>query len=181
MLHTTRRDKDSYMTQERSIPPLEADERVMLTAFLDFQRATLALKCDGLTHDQLRDQAVPPSRLSLLGIVRHMAEVERNWFRPVLDAEEMSGLWAAGQALDPESAFDDVRTADVAAAFAAWRAECEHATAVTAAAASLDVTGMRGGMRFSLRWVMAHMIEEYARHNGHADLLRERIDGSTGQ
>jgi uncharacterized damage-inducible protein DinB len=169
------------MAQERTIPPLEADERVMLTAFLDFQRATLALKCHGLTDDQLREQSVPPSRLSLLGIVRHMAEVERNWFRPVLGAEEMSGLWAAGRALDPEPAFDDVRTADVAAAFAAWRGECEHATALTAATASLDVTGMRGGMRFSLRWVMAHMVEEYARHNGHADLLRERIDGSTGQ
>jgi len=169
------------MTQERAIPPLEADERVTLTAFLDFQRATLALKCDGLTDDQLRDQAVQPSTLSLLGIVRHMAEVERNWFRPVLDGEEMSGLWAAGQALDPEPAFEEVGTADVAEAFAAWRGECEHSAALTVGASSLHVTGMRGGARFSLRWVMVHMIEEYARHNGHADLLRERIDGSIGQ
>ena len=73
----------------------------MLSAWLDFQRATLALKCAGLSDDQLRQQAVPPSRLSLLGLVRHMAEVERVWFRPVLAGEEMSGLWSAGGELDP--------------------------------------------------------------------------------
>jgi hypothetical protein len=69
------------MTDDRTDPPLEADERATLTAFLDFNRATLALKCDGLSDDQLRERAVPPSSLSLLGLVRHMAEVERNWFR----------------------------------------------------------------------------------------------------
>jgi hypothetical protein len=79
---------------ERTIPPLESDERATLTAFLDFQRATLALKCDGLTHDQLRERAVPPSSLSLLGIVRHLAEVERNWFRPVLGSEPMTTIFA---------------------------------------------------------------------------------------
>jgi uncharacterized damage-inducible protein DinB len=169
------------MTVERLIPPQEAGERQMLAAWLDLQRATLAVKCAGLSDEQLREQAVPPSALSLLGLVRHMAEVERNWFRPLLAAEEMSGLWADGSRLDPQPAFDDVATADVAAAFAAWRAECEHARELADAAASLEVTGMRGGARFSLRWVMVHMIEEYARHNGHADLLRERIDGSTGE
>ena len=152
----------------------------MLAAWLDLQRATLAMKCDGLTAEQLRDKAVPPSSLSLLGLVRHMAEVERNWFRPLLAGEEMTGLWAAGPVLDPEPAFDEAGTADVTAAFTAWRAECEDARELTAAAASMDVAGTRGGARFSLRWVMVHMIEEYARHNGHADLLRERIDGSTG-
>ena len=168
------------MADERSLPPREADERATLIAFLDFQRATLALKCEGLTDVQ-RERAVPPSRLSLLGLVRHMAEVERNWFRPVLGGEEMSGLWAAGAVLDPEAAFDDVDNADAASAFAAWHEECANAVALTAGAPSLDVTGMRGGARFSLRWVLTHMIEEYARHNGHADLLRERIDGATGQ
>ena len=152
----------------------------MLAAWLDLQRATLAMKCDGLADEQLRDQAVPPSALSLLGLVRHMAEVERNWFRPLLAGEEMAGLWTAGPELDPEPAFDDAGTADVTVAFAAWRAECQRARELADAAASLDVTGMRGGARFSLRWVMIHLIEEYARHNGHADLLRERIDGSTG-
>ena len=101
--------------------------------------------------------------------------------RPVLGGEEMSGLWAPGAALDPQPAFDDAGTADVASALASWHAECAHAAALTAGAASLDVSGMRGGERVSLRWVLAHMIEEYARHNGHADLLRERIDGRIGQ
>ena len=168
------------MAAERVIPPLEAGERQMLSAWLDLQRATLAMKCDGLSDEQLREQAVPPSSLSLLGLVRHMAEVERNWFRPLLAGEDMGGLWAPGPKLDAEAAFDEVATADVAIAFAAWRAECDKARALVEAAESLDVTGMRGGTQFSLRWVMVHMIEEYARHNGHADLLRERIDGSTG-
>jgi uncharacterized damage-inducible protein DinB len=168
------------MAVERVIPPLEAGERQMLSAWLDLQRATLEMKCDGLSDEQLREQAVPPSSLSLLGLVRHMAEVERNWFRPVLAGEEMGGLWAPGPELDPEAAFDEVATADVTASFAAWRAECDRARELTDTAASLEVTGLRGGARFSLRWVMVHMIEEYARHNGHADLLRERIDGATG-
>jgi uncharacterized damage-inducible protein DinB len=169
------------MSDERVVPPNEGGERQMLAAWLDRQRATLALKCAGLSDDQLREQTVPPSRLSLLGLIRHMAEVERNWFRPLLAGEQMGGIWAKGGALDPEPAFDDVATADVRAAFAAWEAQCQHARELADAAPSLEVTGMRGGIRFSLRWVMVHMIEEYARHNGHADLLRERIDGLTGE
>ena len=168
------------MAVERELPPLEAGERQMLSAWLDLQRATLEMKCDGLTDGQLREQAVPPSSLSLLGLVRHMAEVERNWFGPLLAGEEMGGLWRPGPDLDPEPAFDEVATADVATAFATWRAECERARELADAAESLETTGIRGGARFSLRWVLVHMIEEYARHNGHADLLRERIDGSTG-
>jgi uncharacterized damage-inducible protein DinB len=167
------------MTTERVLPPLEAGDRQMLTAFLDFQRATLTTKCAGLSDEQLRAMVVPPSSLSLLGLVRHMAEVEKNWFRPMLEGDGMAGIWAPG--LDVEPAFDQVATADVAAAFAAWETECEHARELVDAAESLEVTGMRGGARFSLRWVIVHLIEEYARHNGHADLLRERIDGSTGQ
>jgi uncharacterized damage-inducible protein DinB len=169
------------MTDERPVPPQEGAERQMLAAWLDRQRATLALKCAGLTDDQLRARAVPPSGLSLLGLIRHMAEVERNWFRPLLGGEQLAGIWAVGQALDPEPAFDEVDAADVAAAFAVWRAECERARELADAAPSLEVTGLRGGARFSLRWVTVHLIEEYARHNGHADLLRERIDGSTGE
>jgi uncharacterized damage-inducible protein DinB len=166
-------------TPARIIPPFEEDERATLTAFLDFQRATLAVKCHGLTADQLRQRAVPPSSLSLLGLVRHMAEVEHNWFRPVLGGEAMASIFAPG--LDWEVAFREVATADVAEAFRIWQAECDHARALVVEAPSFDVTGLRGGGRVSLRWVMTHMIEEYARHNGHADLLRERIDGSTGQ
>ena len=170
------------MTSERLDPPLEADERATLTAFLDFQRATLALKCEGLTDDELRQRAMPPSSLSLLGLVRHMAEVERNWFRAVLGGEEMATIFAPG--LDWEPAFRDVDAADVPEAFRAWHAECDHARLLVAVAPSFDVSGVRGpsgSLRFSLRWVMTHMIEEYARHNGHADLLRERLDGSTGE
>jgi hypothetical protein len=166
------------MTVERVYPPYLAEERTMLTAWLDFHRATLAVKCDGLTGDQLREQAVPPSHLSLLGLVRHMAEVERNWFRPVLGGEEMSAIFSPG--MDWDASFRDVAAADVTAAFGAWQVECEHARTLVAAAPSLDVEGDRGGERFSLRWVLVHMIEEYARHNGHADLLREQIDGATG-
>jgi uncharacterized damage-inducible protein DinB len=167
------------MTDDRVDPPFEADERATLTSFLDYHPATLALKCDGLTDNQLRERAVPPSSLSLLGLVRHMAEVERNWFRPVLGGEEMSGIFSPN--LDWEASFRDVATADVAEAFQLWRAECEHARELVAAAPSLDVRGFRRSGFVSLRWVMTHMIEEYARHNGHADLLRERLDGSTGE
>jgi len=163
---------------ERRTPPLEADERSTLTAFLDAQRATLAIKCDGLSDGQLRERAVPPSAMSLLGIVRHMAEVEKNWFRPLLAGDEMAGLFAPG--LDWEAAWR-VDTADVAEAFAGWEAECANSRALVAAAPSLDTTGMRDGWRFTLRWVLTHLVEEYARHNGHADLLRERIDGQTGE
>ena len=167
------------MTPERVNPPFEAGERATLTAFLDRQRATLAVKCDGLTEDQLRQQAAPPSSLSLLGLVRHMAEVERNWFRPVLGGEEMATIFAPD--MDWEAAFGDVATADVAEAFRLWRAECDHARALVAAAPSFDVKGFRHSGWVSLRWMMSHMIEEDARHNGHADLLRERLDGSTGE
>ena len=119
--------------------------------------------------------------MSLLGIVRHMADVERNWFRPVLGAEEMATIFAPG--MDWEAAFRNVGTASVSGAFDTWQAECEHSRALVAAAPNLEAGGPRGSggnERFSLRWVLAHMIEEYARHNGHADLLRERLDGLTG-
>ena len=164
----------------RTLPPHEAGERETLTAFLDFQRATLAVKCAGLTAEQLRIQAAQPSNLSLLGLVRHMAEVERNWFRPVLAGEPMASIFAAG--LDPEPSFAEVADADPDQAFAAWEAECARSRELVAAAPSLEVAGDRDGRgTFSLRWILVHLIEEYARHNGHADLLRERIDGVTGQ
>jgi len=164
---------------ERSIPPREAAERETLTSFLDFQRATLAVKCAGLAAGHLRIQAVPPSSLSLLGLVRHMAEVERSWFCTVLDGQPMGTIFTPG--LDPERAFSDVAEADAAQAFAVWETECARSRELAAAAPSLDVTGDRDGRgTYSLRWILVHMIEEYARHNGHADLLRESIDGRTG-
>jgi len=167
------------MTVERIDPPLVAQEREMLDAWLDYHRATLAVKCEGLTDDQLRAQAVPPSSLSLLGLVRHMGEVERSWFRRVLSGEQAPPRYYSDE--NPDGDFDDVADAGVAEAFGYWRDECAHARERVAAAPSLDVTGTgRQGEGYSLRWIMVHMIEEYARHNGHADLLRERIDGTVG-
>ena len=166
------------MMVERIQPPLAAQERQMLDAWLDFQRDTLAVKCEGLTGDQLRQRAVPPSSLSLLGLVRHMAEGERQWFRMVLGGEQVPYHYYTDD--EPEAEFD-VDGADVAEAFATWRSECADARKLAAAAPSLDAAGTQDGREFSLRWIMIHMIEEYARHNGHADLLRESLDGVTGR
>jgi uncharacterized damage-inducible protein DinB len=166
------------MTVNRIDAPYVADERAMLDAWLDYHRATLAWKCEGLDDAQLRQRAVPPSSLSLLGLVRHMADVERNWFRRVLGGEDVPGIYWTDD--DPDGDFDNVDTADVQEAFATWRAECEHARRAAAAAPSLEATGLRRGEAVSLRWILVHMIEEYARHNGHADFLRERIDGTVG-
>ncbi|MFJ1541219.1 DinB family protein [Micromonospora chalcea] len=167
------------MDTERIGPPLLAGERESLRAFLDFHRATLALKCEGLTDEQLRRPASPPSTLSLLGLVRHMAEVERTWFRRVIAAEDVPLVWS--DTGDFQQAYD-ARDADVAEAFEAWQREIEHARRIEREAASLDVTGhqARWGEDVSLRLVMLHMLHEYARHNGHADLIREAIDGTVG-
>jgi uncharacterized damage-inducible protein DinB len=166
------------MTPNRIDPPYVAGERAMLESWLEYHRATLAWKCEGLDDAQLRQRAVPPSPLSLIGLVRHMADVECNWFRRVLGGEDLPGIYWTDD--DPDADFNDVDTADVQEAFTAWRAECEHARRNAAAADSLDVTGQRRGEAVTLRWILVHMIEEYARHNGHADFLRERIDGAVG-
>ena len=149
----------------------------MLTAWLDWHRATLALKCEGLSPDQLRARLVPPSELSLLGLVRHMADVERGWFRRTLAGEDVPDRYSSAD--DRDGDFDNVDTADPDEAFAAWREEREQADEIISRRA-LDATGrQRTGREVSMRWILNHMIEEYSRHNGHADLLRERIDGAT--
>ena len=155
------------------------DERATLDDWLEFHRATLAWKCEGLDAAQLRCRAVPPSSLSLLGLVRHMAEVERSWFRRIFRGEDAPPHFVAKDNRDGD--FDDVDTADPDEAFAVWRAEIDEARRI-AAGAGLDDVGrvQRRGADVSMRWILVHMIEEYARHNGHADLLRERIDGATG-
>jgi uncharacterized damage-inducible protein DinB len=165
---------------ERVEAPRVAEERATLVSWLDYQRETLAWKCEGLTHEQLRERAVPPSPLSLLGLVRHMTDVERGWFRRTLAGEDAPKMYYSDE--DPDGDFDNVDDADIDEAFATWRRECEVARERQAAAPSLDATGtQRDGRIASLRWIMIHMIEEYARHNGHADFLRERIDGTTGE
>jgi uncharacterized damage-inducible protein DinB len=156
-----------------------ADERTSLTGFLDYQRQTLAMKCSGLNADQLRQKAIPPSAISLLGLVRHLADVERSWFQNVMNGEHIRGYW--GRRPDGEFAEFDVDEADPDKAFDVWHAACARSRDIVDAAESLDIVGHYGDKEFSLRYVLTHMIEEYARHNGHADLLRERIDGTTGE
>jgi uncharacterized damage-inducible protein DinB len=153
----------------------------MLRSWLDWHRETLAVKCEGLTDEQLRLRSASPSTMSLLGLVRHMADVERAWFRRTLTAEDAEPIYWSES--DPDGDFDNVDTASVEEAFATWRSEIEHARAAEAAWPDLDrpTQGRRRGDHYSLRWILVHMIEEYARHNGHADLLRERIDGVTGE
>jgi uncharacterized damage-inducible protein DinB len=172
---------EASLDDYRADPPLAGTERATLSAFLDFQRGTLAGKCAGLTDDQLRQRAIAPSGLSLLGLVRHLADVERGWFRQVFSAEDVPDLYQIAD--DRDADFNGVDDADVAEAFATWTAECEKARQITAAAALEDLAAQptRRGETPSLRWILTHMIEEYARHNGHADLLRERIDGAVGE
>lgn len=167
------------MPVERVGPPLIGDERETLRGFLEFHRATLAMKCDGLDDDALRRRSMPPSALSLLGLVRHMAEVERTWFRRVVNGEDIPLVWSDEG--DFQRAYDAERSSR-SEAFTAWRAEVEHSRRIEAAAESLDATvyNPRWGEEVSLRLVMVHVLLEYARHNGHADFLREGIDGTVG-
>lgn len=149
-----------------------------LTSFLDYQRATLAMKCQGLNADQLKRRAVPTSGLTLLGLVRHAAEVETSWFRFVLNQEQLKPRWPAVDGVYGEFLVSD---ADVDESFTLWLEACERSRAVTDSFESLEDTVAFRGEAISLRYVLTHMIEEYARHNGHADLLREAIDGVVGE
>ncbi|MGH3407111.1 MAG: DinB family protein [Streptosporangiaceae bacterium] len=167
-------------TDNRVGPPNFATEREMLAAFLDYQRATLAMKCDGLTDDQLRQQSSPPSTLSLLALVRHMAEVERAWFRRVFDDNDAPMVWS-DQPMDFQAAYD-ASAASGQEAFAAWEAEAENSRRIVRDAESLDLAGYqpRWEEEVSLRMVLVHVLLEYGRHNGHADFLREGVDGTVG-
>ena len=168
-------------------PPYVADERAMLESWLDFHRETLLMKCEGLAGDQLVERSCPPSTLSLLGLVRHMAEVERGWFRIAWDESVPNDWYEAAIFCTPQSEdgdFDLTDPANAAQDVATFRAEV---AACRAEAAKHELDDVRDRPRrhgqerlVSLRWIYVHMIEEYARHNGHADLLRERIDGVTG-
>jgi hypothetical protein len=163
----------------RSPLPLVGDEREILTAYLDWHRETFALKCAGVPPERLSERTVPPSTLSLHGLARHLAGVERWWFRIQLAGEDVPMLFYSDD--DPDQDFE-FSGADAEQDLAVWRAECERSRAIVAAAESLDQTGTRArtGEPVSLRRVLVAMVAEYARHDGHADLLRERIDGRTG-
>jgi hypothetical protein len=165
---------------ERPMPPLDGDERTMLETWLDFYRATLALKCEGLDDEQLRVACAPRSTVTLLGLVQHAAEVERNWFRRVLVSEEAPPIY--GPRNHPEGhdgGFEVSEQSSYHIAASIWRDEVNHARSNCAARELDDSSPFMGGV-VSLRWIYTHMIGEYARHCGHADLLRERIDGVTG-
>jgi uncharacterized damage-inducible protein DinB len=164
---------------QRIEPAEPAPERAALQGWLDFHRATLLFKCQGLTGEQLVRRTAEPSTLSLLGLVRHMTEVERAWFRRRLAGQaDQAYLYCSDE--HPDGDFDLADAAGAKAAFEAFRAECVLADAA-AAGRSLDDTFVSSdGNTLDLRWIYLHMIEEYARHNGHADILRERLDGVTG-
>ncbi|MEU6572790.1 DinB family protein [Streptomyces sp. NPDC046805] len=162
----------------RPVPLMTGDERAMLESWLAFHRATLEQRCAGLDDAQLRLAPAEPSTLTLLGLVQHVAEVERNWFQRVFGGLDVPPLFEeeTGYALDPERGLDEV--------LEFWRREVARGRELCAGR-SLDDTGRipdgpMAGCEVSLRWVLLHLIEEYARHNGHADILRERIDGVTG-
>ncbi|MFE1785831.1 DinB family protein [Streptomyces sp. NPDC059506] len=169
----------SWDSGDRDPLPLVGDEREVLTSFLEWQRRTFELKCSGVPAERLSDKGVPPSGLSLHGLLRHLAGAERWWFRIQFAGEDVPLLYYSDD--DPDQDFESL-DGDVEQAFAVWRAECDRSRRIVADAPSLDLTGVHAasGKPVSLRRILVHMTAEYARHNGHADLLRERIDGATG-
>ena len=157
--------------------PLTGDDRPILEGFLNWQRATLLNICAGLTGEQLASRPIPSSNLSLLGLVRHLAKVERIWFR------QRAAGQSVGPMFDParkDADFNEARAAEAEADLERWQADCRLADAAVSGLAFDDAVDA-GGETFSLRMVYVHMIYEYSRHNGHADLLREAIDGVTGR
>ncbi|HEX6684785.1 MAG TPA: DinB family protein [Candidatus Limnocylindrales bacterium] len=165
---------------ERNSTLTVGDERAIMQSWLDFHRRTLLFKCSGLTADQLKLASAPPSNLTLLGLVRHMTDVERWWFRIHSAGEPLEPrYWRTGESRDGD--FDEIAGADAQADLQTYLGEIKLADEAVAGV-SLEHTFLHRKRRneLNVRWVYVHMIEEYARHNGHADLLRERIDGSTG-
>jgi hypothetical protein len=165
---------------QRIEPDKTSAERAMLQQWLDYHRATLRQKCAGLSDEQLRTASCPPSNLTLLGLVRHLTDVERGWFlRGVArrTVEQVPALYYSDE--DPEG---DIENLDSISTQAVFEVYDEAISDIRAAIADveLDQTFNNGGAPCSVRWVYLHMIEEYARHNGHADLIREAVDGATG-
>ncbi len=168
--------------------PTLGDERTTLVEALRCARLTLEMKCSGLDSRAMARRSVEPSTMSLLGLVRHLAEMERRTFREMMAGQHVPGLFCSDTDRDGDfdGAVADPRV--VAEAWDAWRAEADFATRFVAEAPSLDITGDdpenqhgSGGGSISLREVLVGMIWEYGRHIGHVDLLRERIDGRIGQ
>jgi uncharacterized damage-inducible protein DinB len=162
-------------------PELEG-ERATLLDYLRAYRLTMEMKCAGLDAAQLASRSVPPSTMSLLGLIRHMADVERNWFRRVMAQADAPPLYWSEDIADADWLGAVADPAVVDDAWRAWRDEVAFAEKFVADSPDLGLKGInRDGTSIVLREVLVHMIEEYARHCGHADLLRERIDGRVGQ
>ncbi|TWP36018.1 DinB family protein [Leekyejoonella antrihumi] len=159
----------------------DGSELGVLTDYLRVYRMTLELKCADLTAEQLARRAVPPSSMSLLGLIRHLADVERTWFRQRMAGEDAPRRFR--RADDRDADWNDAAADDamVDEAWRAWSEEVAYAQAYVERAPNLEVVGHWEDQSISLRELLVHMIEEYARHLGHADLLRECIDGRTGQ
>jgi hypothetical protein len=167
---------------DRAEPSYLLGEREALEAWLDYHRDTLMWKSAGLTSGQLKQRAVPPSRLSLLGLIRHMTDVEQWWFRMHAGGEELEEFVHTRDD-DEQADFENLDAADAEADLEAYRREVEVARAAVRGKGLDDVVPTRGhrkGVTMNIRWIYLHMIEEYARHNGHADLIREVLDGKTG-
>jgi uncharacterized damage-inducible protein DinB len=165
---------------DRVEPDGTAGERAELEGWVEYHRATLLLKCAGLTAEELKRRSVPPSNMSLLGLVRHMTEVERWWFRRHANGDDLEWQYTAENL---EGDWEEVDDADAAADLDRFRRECEAARAAVTGKDLDLVVPSRGDhpeRTVTIRWIFMHMIEEYARHNGHADLLREAIDGQKG-
>jgi len=171
--------EDPFAT-DRQEPPYDGSERDQLDSWVDYHRDTLLTKCQGLTAEQLKSRSCEPSTLTLLGLVRHMADVEA-WFNNNITDGRIPGIYYTEQ--DPDGDFDNLDDAVPADDVATYRRCVERSRAFCADHGDLDevIAKSRGGEDIPLRWIYLHMIEEYARHNGHADLLRERIDGVTGE
>ena len=151
----------------------------MLVAWLEYQRSTLLWKCEAIDGVALARCTVPPSSLSLLGLVRHMTYVEWHWFEHVFAGTSAPAPISLDDDLDAD--FNDLRPEAASADVEHFIERCDQSRALVAAADNLDVLAVAADGPISLRWIMIHMVEEYARHNGHADLLREQIDGSVGE
>jgi hypothetical protein len=153
-----------------------------LAQFLDYHRATFEQKCAGLDVDQLKRRALPPSTLSLLGLARHLSEVERHWFAATMDGQDVDDVCCTPD--NPDGDFDDLDSTSVADVWRHYREQVVEARRVLSTFGSADDSTRGGSQRrppSTVRWVLLHLLEEYARHNGHADLLREAIDGRTGE
>jgi hypothetical protein len=165
--------------KERPDPPNIADERAQLTGFLDFHRATVVWKSEGLTDEQARRSLLPSELITVGGLVSHLRLNEEWWFENVIG--DKPDAWKEILDEDPDAEFRLGKTTPLSQLIAGYKAQCEISRELVAKRDLDDVVSTPGGKEFSVRWVILHMIEETARHVGHLDLIREQLDGLTGE